>query len=616
MQAAGQDSSRRARVHAPELVGRGGWLNTGGRALRLADFRGRFVLLDFWTFCCVNCLHVLEELRPLEEKYADVLVVVGVHSPKFVHEADPEAVRSAVERYAVRHPVLDDPDLTTWQAYAVRAWPTLTLVDPDGYVVAQYSGEGHVHAVDALLAELVPAHDARVSLHRAPSPYVAPPPPESALRFPGKAVRLDDGHLLVADAGNHSLAELTDDAEPTVVRRIGGGERGFLDGGPAEARFREPNGLCLLPREVAARVGYDVVVADTANHALRGVALGTGRVQTLAGTGSQWMQGDLDGALSSPWDVAWYQGRVWVAMAGIHQLWAYGPFTREIAAVAGTTNEGLVDGPLREAWFAQTSGFAVSSDGRRLWLADAETSALRFVEGEEVRTVVGTGLFDFGFRDGTLSQALLQHPLGVCTLPDNSVAVLDTYNGAVRRFDPGTGTLTTMLTGLAEPSGAVVDGAFLVVVESAAHRLTRFASDQASSATPGPQPASAFAHQTLRPVTPVAGGEVELRVLFEPPPGQKLDDSAGQATRLFVSATPPALLRDGDGRGAALSRRLVLDPAVGDGVLHVAAMAATCDVEAEHPACHIHQQDWGVPIRIDETAESALVLVLGGPVEG
>ncbi|WP_020577828.1 NHL domain-containing thioredoxin family protein [Actinopolymorpha alba] len=595
------------RIRAPELTGRQ-WFNTGGKPLRLSDFRGRFLVLDFWTFCCINCLHVLEELRPLEEKYSDVLVVVGVHSPKFAHEAEPAAVRSAIERYAVRHPVLDDPDLTTWQAYTARAWPTLTLVDPEGYVVAQFSGEGHAHALDALLAELVPAHDARSTLRRASSPYVPPPPPETTLRFPSKAVRLADGRFLVADAGGHGLLELEPDLE-TVVRRIGTGDRGFLDGGPREAAFREPNGLCLLSPDVAAEVGYDVVVADTVNHALRGVRLANGQVRTLAGTGTQWMQGDRDGALSSPWDVVWYHDRVWVAMAGIHQLWTFDPRSRDVAPVAGTTNEGLADGPLTEAWFAQPSGLAASADGSRLWLVDAETSALRYVEGDEVHTAVGTGLFDFGLRDGVGQQAMLQHPLGVTVLPDDSVAVLDTYNGAVRRFDPATGALTTLLTGLDEPSGAVVDGETLIVVESAAHRLARFPLGGAV------RPVEGFAQRTQRPVTPLAGGEVELCVVFEPPPGQKLDDSEGPSTRLFVSSTPPALLREGEGRGSGLTRRLVLDPAAGDGVLHVAAMAATCDVDAEHPVCHVHQQDWGVPVKIEDGADARFVLVLGGPVE-
>jgi thiol-disulfide isomerase/thioredoxin len=588
-------TGRRPRVRAPELRGRG-WLNTGGRELALGDLRGRFLLLDFWSFCCVNCLHVLDELRPLEEKYAGELVVVGVHSPKFVHEADADALAAAVQRYDVGHPVLDDPDLVTWQAYTARAWPTLVLVDPEGYVVAHYAGEGHAHAVDALVSELRDVHLASGTLQPGDSPYVAPHVEAGDLRFPAKAVALPGKGILVADAGHHSLVELEPDLE-TVVRRVGDGSRGLVDG--TTARFNEPNGLCLLPGDVAAEVGYDVVVADTVNHALRGVRLADGEVTTLAGNGIQGVPGDRT-ALSSPWDVVWWQDRVWVAMAGVHQLWTFDPRTWEVAAVAGTGNEGLLDGPLPTTWFAQTSGLAAAGD--RLWLADSETSSLRCVEGGEVRTAVGTGLFDFGFRDGPAGDALLQHPLGVTALPDGSVAVCDTYNGAVRRYADG--RLTTVATGLAEPSGAVLDGGYLVVVESAAHRLTRvpLAGDVA---------VTGFAHSTQRPVTEITGGELELVVSFDPPPGQKVDDRFGAATQLVVSATPAALLEEGEGRGTELTRRLRIDAAVGEGVLHVAARAASCDAPAgEGAACHLHRQDWGIPVRVAPGGSRRLVLPL------
>jgi thiol-disulfide isomerase/thioredoxin len=586
-------------VRAPELRGRG-WLNTD-RDLTLADLRGRFVLLDFWAFCCVNCLHVLDEMRPLEEKYDGELVVVGVHSPKFVHEADADALRAAVERYEVHHSVLDDPELVTWQAYTARAWPTLVLVDPEGYVVAQYAGEGHVHALDALLAELREEHLAKGTLQAGDSPYVPPAPRVGDLAFPAKAVRLPNGGFLVADAGHHSLVELDADAE-TVRRRIGSGRRGLVDGTADDAAFNEPNGLCLLPQDVAAEVGYDVVVADTVNHALRGVDLESGDVRTLAGDGHQLMQGMPGGSLSSPWDVAWWRERAWVAMAGVHQLWTFDPRSGRVEVVGGTANEGLLDGPLRDAWFAQTSGLA--ADGERLWLADSETSSVRFVEDEEVRTVVGTGLFDFGFRDGPADVALLQHPLGVTVLPDGSVAVCDTYNGAVRRLAGG--VVSTVVAGLSEPSGAVVDGDDLVVVESAAHRLTRVP-------LAGVVDIDGFAHTTQRPVTEVAAGQLELVVDFEPPPGQKVDERFGPSSQLLVSATPPSLLKAGDGRGTDLSRTLVLDPTVGDGVLHVAARAASCDEHGgEGAACYVHQQDWGVPVRVVEGGEARLVLPLGG----
>ncbi len=600
-------SPRRVRVRAPELTGKGGWINTGGRDLKLADFRGRTLILDFWTFCCINCLHVLDELRELEEKHRDTVVVVGVHSPKFVHEAEHRAVVDAVERYGVEHPVLDDPELATWKQYAVRAWPTLVVIDPEGYVVAQHAGEGHAHAIERLVAELEAEHGAKGTLRRGDGPYVAPEPEPTALRFPGKAVVLPGGTFLVSDTTRHQLVELEPDGE-TVVRRIGSGERGFADGPAGVASFSEPQGLALLD-------DASVVVADTVNHALRRLDLGSGEVTTLAGTGKQWWRGSpvsgpaRETALSSPWDVAVFDGRVWIAMAGVHQLWAYDPADGTVAVAAGTTNEGLVDGPAAEAWFAQPSGLAVSADGERLWVADSETSALRWVDrAGVVRTAVGTGLFDFGHRDGPAGQALFQHPLGVTVLPDGSVAVSDTYNHALRRYDPATGEVGTLATDLREPGDAVLVGEDVVVVESARHRLTRLRLPEEAVRV------EAVAHRTRREATEVAPGAVTLEVVFRAPGGQKPDTRYGPATRLLVSATPPGLLRAGEGAGTDLTRALVLDPAATEGVLHVSATAASCDDDpaVEYPACHVHQQDWGVPVRLVEGAADRLPLVLAG----
>ena len=250
---------RRARVRAPELVGAGGWIGTGGRDLRLADLRGRIVVLDFWTSCCVNCLHVLDELRPLEARFSDVLDVIGVHSPKFAHEADHAAVLSAVERYEVHHPVLDDPELTTWSQYAVRAWPTLCVVDPEGYLVHVASGEGHGEGLARLVEQLVAEHEAKGTLRRSGAAYVAPPQARSPLRFPGKVVRLPAGDLLVTDTAHHSLVRMAADGEQ-VLARYGRGERGLVDG-PAP-RFAEPQGVAVLASGA-------VLVADTANHVVR-----------------------------------------------------------------------------------------------------------------------------------------------------------------------------------------------------------------------------------------------------------------------------------------------------------------------------------------------------------
>jgi thiol-disulfide isomerase/thioredoxin len=592
------------RVRAPELRGRA-WLNTGGRSLSLSDLRGKVVILDFWTFCCINCLHVLDELRPLEQKYGDTVVVIGVHSPKFEHERDPQALAAAVERYGVHHPVVDDGDMHLWQQYAAKAWPTLAVIDPTGYLVASMAGEGHAEGLSRLLDELIAKHGADGTLHRGAGPYVPPPLPDTLLRFPGKAIELPNGNLLVSDSARHSLAELAPDGE-TLIRRIGGGS-----GGERGAPFNEPQGLLLLPPTVAAVAGYDVLVADTVNHQLRGVRLETGEVTLVAGSGRPW-RSTVDGHphdalaadLSSPWDLAWFDDRVIIAMAGIHQLWWFDPAKRTVGVYAGTTVEALRDGPIPDVWMAQPSGLSAAAD--RLWIADSETSALRYLADGVLHTAVGQGLFDFGHVDGLAKQALLQHPLGVAALPDGSVLIADTYNDAVRRYDPTTDEVSTVDSGLAEPSDVLVtrDGT-VFVVESAAHRLTRLAPGAVRTVT-------GERHRTERPPSPLAAGSVTLEVVFTPAPGQKLDTQFGPSTRLTVSASPAGLLLEGAGTTTELSRRLVVDPAVRNGVLQVVAQAATCDADAENAACHLTRQDWGVPVVVTPDGPERLALILRG----
>ncbi|MFN2563328.1 MAG: redoxin domain-containing protein [Jatrophihabitans sp.] len=587
-------------MRAPEFVA-GDWFNTAA-PLTLRQLRGRFVVLDFWTFACGNCLHVLDELRPLETELGEILTVVGIHSPKFPHEAEPAALRAAIERYEVHHPVLNDPEMQLWRQYAVRAWPTLVLIDPEGYVVAQAAGEGQVSALAAIVARLAAEHDARGTLRRGDGPYEPPAPQSSTLRFPAKAVVLPAARtgratdsLLVADAGHHQLVEFELDGE-TELRRFGSGRRG----GP----FAEPNGLGVLPVGVAA---YDVVVADTANHVLRGVRLADGAITAIdlpAGLADiRTVTGPVPPVLS-PWDVAWWPAiqRIVVAAAGVHLLLTVDPADGRVAILAGTTVEGLRDGPAADAWLAQPSGLAV--DGDRVWFVDSESSALRWIDAAgTVGTAVGEGLFDFGFVDGPAATARLQHPLGVTVLADRSVAVLDTYNGAVRRYDPAPGAVTTLARDLAEPSGALLVGGELVVVESAAHRLVR--------PVPTAELVTGVPLHTQRPAAHLAAGRVQLTIAFEPAPGRKLDDRYGPSTSLTVTSSPPELLAAGAGDTVTLDRTLELTP--GQGVLHVTAQAASCDAAgADNPACYLARQDWGVPVDVAASGDTELRLVLLG----
>ena len=628
--------SHQVKVRAPELIGRR-WMNSGGKELSLAELRGKVILLDFWTFCCINCLHVLDELRPLEEKYAQELVIIGVHSPKFEFERTVEAVDQAVERYQVEHLVLDDPDLVTWQAYTARAWPTLAVIDPEGYLVATLSGEGHGAGLGEIIEGLIEEHSAKGTLHSGDGPYVPPPAPETELFYPGKVTALPSGNLLVADSGHHSLVEY-DSSGQEIIRRIGTGERGAGDGDFAQASFSEPGGITVLPGDVAAKVGYHLVVADTVNHTLRGINLETETVTTIAGTGAQHMVGAIDNVvgthgelgrydgpaldvkLSSPWDVLYVPStaEVVVAMAGNHTIWSFNPEAGSIRLLSGTMNEGLADGDADSAWFAQTSGLDLTSDGEVL-IADSETSAIRRLDPNTgaVSTLIGEGLFDFGFRDGPAAEARLQHPLGVRSLPDGSIAIADTYNGAIRRYDFTTNEVSTLARGLREPSDIfVVDAsgsapAELLIVESASHALTRVKLPKNA------QRVDEGALTSKRPSTEISSGPVAVSVSFTVPAGQKLDDRWGDPTYLQVSSTPPELIVSGDGGAEGLKRDIVINPELKSGVLHVTARAAACDGEPGgeiplHAACHLYQQDWGIPVDLVAAAPAELTLDLRG----
>ncbi len=419
--------------------------------------------------------------------------------------------------------------------------------------------------------------------------YVAPPVPEGDLRFPAKAVALPGGTVLVADAGHGDVVELEGD---TVVRRFGD--------------LREPNGLCLLPPELAAVVGYDVVVADTVGHRLQGLTLETGALRVLAGDGSQWMQGDGTDRLSSPWDVVWHDGLVWVAMAGIHQLWTFDPRTGQVRVAAGTTNEGLARRAARGGLVradrpgSPSSGTGCGSPTQRpprCATSRAARSARRSAAGSSTSAS----------RDGPAAEALLQHPLGVAVLPDGSVAVADTYNGAVRRYDPVGGDLTTVAAGLAEPSGLHVDGDVLVVVESAAHRLTRVPLGasarglglRAQHPAAGDRRGSgAGAGRRFRAAARAEG----RRPLRSAVPAGRRGDPAGAAQRTAAAA------------GTDLTRTLAPRPgrrSTGCCTSPHAPRPATRRA-GEGAACHMHQQDWGVPVRVVEGGADRLVLPLSG----
>ena len=442
------------RVNAPEFPADAGWLNTD-RPLRLADFTGKLLLLDFWTYCCINCMHLLPTLRRLEREFPEELAVVGVHTAKFDEERATENLRQAVMRYGIRHPVLNDATMETWRQYGVRAWPTLMFVDPAGRVVGKVEGELGFEQGAELVRKMLEIFRAEGTLRPGPQAYGVEVPRSGVLCYPGKVLADPVGErLFIADSGHNRVLVTDPDGEIQTV--VGSGDEGFVDGVPEGARFSNPQGMALS--------GEVLYVADTGNHAIRAVDLEMAVVETVAGTGERGM-GRVDGGpaqtvpLRSPWDLVLVGRRLFIAMAGNHQLWMYDLENGLVQAVVGNGREGIVDGPPEDALLAQPSGIAADEDGV-LFFADSETSAIRqadLITEHQVVTLVGAGLFDFGDVDGEASSARMQHPLGIA-VEGGVVYVADTYNNKIRRV--GTETLTVAtIAGTGEPGHE--DGSFV-----------------------------------------------------------------------------------------------------------------------------------------------------------
>ncbi|HYP27659.1 MAG TPA: thioredoxin-like domain-containing protein [Blastocatellia bacterium] len=433
-----------AKVNAPDFPPGVEWLNTD-RPLSLRDLRGKVVLLDFWTYCCINCIHVIPDLKKLEEKYAKELVVIGVHSAKFPGERVTENIRQAILRYEIEHPVLNDSGMEVWQQYAVRAWPTLMLIDPDGKVLAQRSGEGVYEPFDKLISKVIVEFDAKGKINRRPLELKLErhKAPASMLAFPGKVLADEkSGQLFIADS-NHNRIVVLSLRDYSVLEVIGTGETGMGDGGFEKATFNHPQGM--------AFDGKRLYVADTENHAIRRVDFDKRTVRTIAGTGRQANTIDPFGglgisvALNSPWDLALHDGTLYIAMAGPHQLWRMNPETGGIVPYAGTGREAIIDGPLDNSALAQPSG--LTTDGKKLYFADSEVSAIRSADLDpdgDVETIVGVGLFDFGDRDGRGDEVRLQHPLGV-VYHEGALYVADTYNNKIKRISPKDRSSVTFL---------------------------------------------------------------------------------------------------------------------------------------------------------------------------
>ena len=555
----------RAGVMAPPLKTRQGgeWLNTLG-PLQLKDLRGKFVILDFWTYCCSNCMHILPELKKLEHKYADSLVVIGVHSGKFATEWSAINVREAMLRYEIEHPVINDPAHVIWSRYKINRWPTIIVIDPRGRVIGRHAGEIGFEAMDRFLAGRVEKARQRKQLDETPLHFnyerdiaVATP-----LSFPGK-VHADEQskRLFIADSNHNRIVVANFDG--MVIDVIGSGTSGREDGAYDSATFNHPQGLALYKESL--------FVADTENHLIRKVDLINQTVSTVAGTGKQahW-RAKLNGRdLNSPWSLCRVQDDIYIAMAGAHTIWRMNAKGGSAKPYSGNAYEDVVDGPrgpttfsrLGFASFAQPSGLA--SDGQQLFVADSEGSSIRGVPlgsglNQRVTTLLGTSrlskdrrLFTFGDRDGSFQHAMLQHPLGVAYV-DQRLYVADTYNNKIKLMDLSSGTIRTIAGSTKagnsdsppqfdEPAGISYAAGKLFVADTNNHsiRVLNFATDTVSTLKLNGLKPPALANHQFVPTIPnaplvefnnahiqIKNQELPLRIELLLPPNFKWATSA------------------------------------------------------------------------------------------
>ncbi len=597
------------RVKVPEFPEGLAWINASG-PIQLSELRGKFVLLDFWTYCCINCIHILPELKKLERAYPNNLVVIGVHSAKFAAERETKNIVEAVQRYQIEHPVVNDAHLLLWRRFGVNAWPTVVLIDPEGYAVWGHSGEITFEQVDAILKAAIPFYRQQKLLDETPLRFDLEVRKAAAtpLRFPGKILADEaTGRLFIADSNHNRI--VVADFEGKLLKVIGSGRSGARDGDFSEAEFNQPQGLALE--------GQTLFVADTENHLLRKVDLASERVSTIAGTGQQnrdrppvgQMLPALKTALNSPWDVLVAHGGLYIAMAGPHQIWRMEVERELIGPYAGNGREDIVDGPLLPqrayqlgyASFAQPSGLA--SDGTWLYVADSEGSSIRavpFDPRKEVKTVVGTShlnearLFTFGDVDGPAKQALLQHPLGV-VFYGGQLYVADTYNSKIKVVDPTSGTTKTLAgTGkpgnaddppqFNEPGGISAAAGKLFIADTNNHRIRvldlssgkvatlSIAGLQPPEKTTQPEPVTALPgtveqRLTLTKLKP-HDGTIRLAVRLELTPPYKINPLAPlvyQVDRVAadgqeVQAPDRAAQRSGPVQAAALGKPVAVEP--------------------------------------------------------
>jgi len=629
------------KMKAPALEGGVDWLNTSGE-ISLQDLRGKVVVLDFWTYCCINCIHVLPDLKYLEKKYPNELVVIGVHSAKFDNEKESENIRRAIVRYEIEHPVVNDAHMTIWRKFGVRSWPTIALIDPEGNFIGVASGEGNREVLDEAITRLIEFHRAKGTLDETPVEFSLERNriKGGSLKFPGKLLTDVPGNRLFISDSNHNRIVIAD-LQGKLLDTIGTGAIGKQDGDYASASFDHPQGIALD--------GDILYVADTENHSIRTVNIKEKKVATLAGTGKQASFRSPGGeasvtALNSPWDLVVIGKTLYIAMAGPHQLWKLDLESNRTEPYAGSGREDITNGSLEKCALAQPSG--IVTDGKFLYVVDSEGSAVRQIPLEssgEVTTIVGPSdlpsgrsLFEFGDIDGKADNVRLQHPLGI-TLKDGILYVADSYNHKIKRIDIAQQTSETFLgTGkpgselnpaqLSEPAGVNIAGEKLYIADTNNHRIlvtdltTKETSELKIEGLTPPNPPPPVESGTdpedvvaMDPQIVKSGENLSFELTLPIPEDYKLNPESPVVYRIRSEEGQTLLQADqldakqeaavADGK-AAFSAKLA--PAAGKGDLFVDVQYGYCR-EGKGGLCKLARFTWKIPVETSESSSQTTI---------
>ncbi len=632
------------RFPAPSFDGGTEWLNCSG-PISLKDVRGKIVLLDFWTYCCINCMHVLPDLKFLEQKYPNELVVIGVHSAKFANEKESENIREAIVRYEIEHPVVNDSNMVIARKYAFSSWPTFVLIDPEGNFVGRQPGEGNRELFDRVIGQLAEYHRAKGTLDESPIKFnlEREKQPARPLKYPGKLLPDVKGNRLFIADSNHNRIVISS-LDGKLIDVVGSGKIGASDGSFAKASFDHPQGMTL--------VGETLYVADTENHLLRAIDLKSKTVATLAGTGVQARQRFQRGplrelALNSPWDVQHLDGVLYIAMAGPHQLWKHELGTETIELYAGTGREDITDGPLDACALAQPS--AIVTDGKAMYIVDSEGSAIRELKDGMLTTIVGPrdlprgrSLFEFGDIDGTGDEVRLQHPIGAA-YHNGMLYVADTYNDKIKLVDIKKRTAKTWLgTGergngldpvqLNEPAGLVVAGDSLFIADTNNHRILKVnlatkatqvfkiagLAPPASTGSDAPAELATGEAKKIAQVT-VAGKEVTLKINFKLTDGFKLNKLApvvyslkagGKQNLVNSELLNKRKKAESDDVSATVS--LPLTGEVGEATIELSVAYQYCR-DGVGGVCRFATKKWLIPLKFARAGKSQVIELIAAP---